>query len=142
MKYVLLAIVIGILRTGSLTLNGELSGAVGNYPATVIIHIVGLITLLPILLFRKKSLHPGAVMPWYLYLGGAVGVGSVLLVNYGYAALGASVVMALGLLGQLCGSILIDQFGLFGLPKSPIRRHRLMSCMVVLIGIALMIGGG
>lgn len=142
LKYALLAALAGVLIAVMVAINGELTAAVGNYPATVIIHIVGLIAVTAVLLISRQKLHSGPRLPLYMYMGGVVGVGSVLLNNYTYAILGVSVTLALGLLGQLVCSIIIDQFGLFGMPKQPLKPHRVVSAAVVLAGTFMMMMGG
>ena len=142
MKYALLAVLSGIMISGMVAINGELTASIGNAPATVLIHTAGLCALACIMGFRRERIHPGPRMPWHLYMGGVVGVGSVLLNNFTYATLGVSITLGLGFLGQLLFSIAIDQFGLFGLPKQPLRPHRMLSAAIVLVGIAVMMLGG
>ena len=142
MKNGLLAVLSGALISIMVAINGELTARIGNYPATVIIHIAGLIMIVVVMLVMRMKLHPGPRAPWYLYLGGVIGVGSVMFNNFTYPILGVSVSLALGLLGQLLLSLVIDRFGFFGMPKLPLRLHRVLSVCIVLIGIAIMMIGG
>ncbi len=141
-KYALLAALSGMLIAVMVAINGELTSEIGNYPATVLIHLVGLIAVSAVLLIMRQKLHPGPRLPLYMYMGGVIGVGSVLLNNHTYAILGVSVTLALGLLGQLVCSIVIDQWGLFGMPKQTLKPHRLAAAAVVLAGTFMMMMGG
>ena len=142
MKYALITILSGVLISGMVAINGELTAIVGNAPATVVIHVMGLVALVAAFGLRRMHPHPGQRMPWHLYIGGVIGVGSVLMNNYTYPILGVSITLGLGLLGQLVFSLMIDRFGLFGMPKLSLRPHRIISALIVLAGIAVMMLGG
>lgn len=141
MKYSLLAVLSGVLISVMIAINGELTYAVGNYRATLIIHAVGLTAILLALLASRKRLHPGPRLPIYMYFGGVVGVLSVMFNNFSYAALGVSITLALGLLGQMIISFVIDRFGLFGAKAQRFRKDRLLSALLVLVGIVVMMIG-
>jgi transporter family-2 protein len=48
-------------------------------------------------------------------------------------------ILALGLLGQSIAGIVVDQFGLCGMPKHPFSKHKLAGLALILVGIAFMI---
>ena len=141
MLYSILAALSGVLIALMIWINGILTGIAGNAYATVLIHLTGLILIGAILLITKQKPHPGKRLPVHLYMGGVVGVVTVVLSNIAVPLLGVSITLALGLLGQLICSLLIDQFALLGAKKQPFRRDRIVSAALVLVGIAVMMVG-
>jgi transporter family-2 protein len=56
-----------------------------------------------------------------------------------FGALGVSVTIALGLVGQCALSLAIDTFGWFGLPRQRISMRRLAGLGIILCGITVML---
>ncbi len=138
--YYLLSLLIGIVVAVMITANGGLTVFYGVYSATVIIHIVGLCLIGAIVFLRREKPFAKA-QPWYLYIGGVLGVATTAATNYGFGKISVSAILALGLLGQSLGGALVDQFGLFGMRKHPFRAHQIPGILLVAGGIAWMIGG-
>lgn len=137
--YYLLALFIGFCCAFMLVQNGALSDGVGVYLSTVLIHVVGLVTVGLVQLFRRQSLKPRAKLPFYYFLGGLFGVIPTAFNNIAFGVISVSAILALGLLGQSLTSILIDHFGLFGVKKQPFRKEKLVGIGFVVGGIALML---
>ncbi len=138
--YYLVSLFIGILVAVMITVNGGLTTLYGVYSATVMIHIVGLILISAIVFLRKEK--PFAKMqPWYLYIGGVIGVATTAATNSAFGKISVSAILALGLFGQSVMGALVDQFGLFGMRKHPFRAHQIPGTLLVAGGIAWMMGG-
>lgn len=138
--YYLLSLIIGILVAVMITVNGGLTTLYGMYAATVIIHIVGLVLIGGIILARREK--PFAKpQPWYLYVGGVIGVVTTACVNYAFGKISISAILALGLFGQSVAGVLVDQFGLMGMRRHPFRLYQLPGLLLVAGGIAWMMGG-
>jgi bacterial/archaeal transporter family-2 protein len=137
--YALLAPLVGAVITLMNGVNSVFSVAVGNYLATLVIHIVGLAALCLILAFRKES-GDGKKLPWYMYSGGIVGVATVFVCNIAYSELGASLAVALALLGQMLGSVLVDSTGFLGRRKYPLSLRSLPGVVLALVGVFVMAG--
>ena len=135
---IFLATLVGVLLSFMVLTNGTLAGYLGNYPGTVVNHAIGLSIVLIILFFKKIKVTtlPGA--PLYIYLGGGVGVFTVLFTNLAFNNLGMSRTLALGLLGQSIASIIIDHFGLLGMPKLKFNIKKSIGLSFVGLGIFLM----
>lgn len=77
------------------------------------------------------------VLPWWVIIGGVVGVmfvaGSVVVAP----ALGVALFFVCVVAGQLIGSTIIDQFGMFGLIVKPLNMMKLVGIGLVLLGAAL-----
>ena len=139
--YYLLSLIIGILVAVMIAANGGLTTLYGMYAATVIIHIVGLILIGGFILARREK--PFAKpQPWYLYVGGVIGVVTTACVNYAFGKISLSAILALGLFGQSLAGLLVDQFGLLGMRRHPFRLFQLPGLLLVAGGIAWMMGGG
>lgn len=119
-------------------LNGTLSKSLGNYTSSVIIHIIGLFSMIIVLLISKSKIKIQKNIPLYLYSAGAIGVFTVLFNNISFSAVGASVTIALGLLGQSLASILIDHFGLLGMNYVKFRKKKIIGLVFITLGIYVM----
>lgn len=119
-------------------INGTLAGLLGNYSSTVIVHIVGLIAVLIVALIKKQILFEIKNILFYLYSAGAIGVFTVLLNNLTFNRIGASLIIALGLLGQSVASILIDHFGLLEMKVVKYRKKKFIGLSFVVLGIVIM----
>jgi len=136
---ILLTILGGALMACTVAQNGDLSLYFGNFRGTVLVHLVGLVTILLFLLIRREKFRWDRTTPWYAYFGGVMGVLTVYGCNVSFAALGVSVPVALMLLGQTVLGAAVDQFGLFGAEKHPFKPQHLISFALVAGGIAVML---
>ncbi|MDF2512053.1 MAG: hypothetical protein K0S04_1919 [Herbinix sp.] len=135
----IVSIFIGALIATMVVFNGELSAAIGSYPATVIIHIVGLLISIVLLLIKREKRPSLAKVPFSLYLGGVVGVGTTLFTNLAFGIISISVILALSLLGESVTSLVIDQYGLFGSAIRKINIKKMLGLICIIAGIAVMI---
>lgn len=133
-----LALFTGAAIALSILCNGDLSAAYGNYPATVIVHATGLALILLWMLLRRERFSLDRAMPKVYYLGGVLGVLTVVLCNLAYGVLGVSVTVALQLLGQVLMSCLVDQFGLFHARRRPLTWKHGFAIALIAGGIAVM----
>ena len=139
MLYQSLALLIGGGVALMVTANGLLSARFGLWTGTLIIHLCGLLTVSGILLIRRKPItlrSPGA--PWYLYLAGVGGVATTALNNFCFEPMGAALMLAMVVVGQLLGSCLIDHFGWFGMSRYPLRPGKLVGFGIMGLGLVLM----
>ncbi len=136
--YNFLSAFMGALIAVMILFNGTLSGSAGNYFSTILIHLVGLFSIILVLIISKSKLQFNKKLPLYLYSGGAIGVFTVLFNNSSFTALGVSLTLALGLLGQTVSSIIIDQFGLLDMKVIPFRKDKIIGLLLVVLGIFVM----
>lgn len=134
-----LSILSGILVSVMLLFNGQLSEAYGNALATVLIHAIGLVGICMWLAIKKQSLRHTLQEPKHLYLGGIVGIGTVLLSNLTFIHLGVSLTLVLSLLGQIVVSLVIDGAGLLGAKKIQFEKKKLIGMALVAAGAVLML---
>lgn len=130
---------VGILIAVMVFFNGILANNLGNYLSTVIVHVVGLICVILVLVINKTKISLYKNIPIYLYSAGAIGVFTVLFNNIGFIRLGASITLALGLLGQSVSSIIIDHYGLLGMEIIKFDKKKLIGFALISLGIVIMI---
>lgn len=119
-------------------LNGTLSAHTGTYSSSVLIHFIGLLGIIAVMIFTKSKLIGLKKIPLYLYTGGFVGILTVLFNNAGYTHLGASLTIALGLLGQSVTSIIVDHYGLFGVPVVRFNQKKTFGLLIIAAGVFFM----
>lgn len=134
----MISLLIGALTSIMILFNGTLSDFYGNLASTILIHVVGLIGILFLIIIKKDRLNFGKGLPILMYSAGFVGIGTVLLTNLSFMELGVSLTLALGLLGQTIFSLIIDHFGLFGLPESKFQPKKLTGLVLITLGIFVM----
>lgn len=76
-------------------------------------------------------------LPWWIVVGGVVGVvfvaGSIVVAP----VLGVALFFVCVIAGQLLGSTLVDQVGAFGMPVQPVNATKVLGVVLVLVGAAL-----
>lgn len=99
--------------------------------------LVSLMMLVPALLLMRapmSQLQNLAQAPWWAWLGGVAGVIYITAALVLTPRLGAAGFIVCVIAGQVLSSLLIDQFGLMGLPEKPVNLPRLL-------GVAMIVGG-
>ncbi|MCI4060208.1 DMT family transporter, partial [Bacillus cereus] len=79
-----------------------------------------------ILIININKIRFDKIIPLFLYSAGAFGVFTVLFNNISFSVLGASISIALSLLGQSIASIVIDHFGLLGIKVAKFEKNILI----------------
>ncbi|OPJ62618.1 DMT family transporter [Clostridium chromiireducens] len=136
--YNFLSFFIGVLIAIMIAFNGTLSDNLGNYYSLIIIHITGFIVMIGILFYKKLKISFKNNIPLYLYSAGAISVFTVMINNLSYTALGVSLPVALGLLGQLLTSLAFDSYGFLGMPKVIFNKKKFIGLLIITIGIYIM----
>lgn len=132
------AVFIGIIISIMISFNGALSSKVGNYPAVVIIHIVGIILVIAILVIKRQKICFKEHIPFYLFTAGAIGVIMTIFNNLCVNTLGVSLTLSIGLFGQSVASTIIDHFGLLGMETHKLKPKKIIGYSIVLCGIIIM----
>lgn len=133
-----LSFLTGIIITVMNIFNGQLSDYVGVYLSTVLIHLIGLMTFIIIMLVMKQKLSFHHHLPLLFYTGGMIGVLTVIFNVMSISTIGAALVTALGLLGQMITSFVLEQKGWLGTLKRKLSLQKIISFIVVMIGIGVM----
>jgi len=136
--YYSLSLLMGMLIAVMIAFNGGLTERYGVYSAAVIIHVIGLILITAIVLIKREKVFAKR-HAWFLYLGGVIGVFTTVFNNFAFGRISISAILALGLLGQSVAGLVIDRYGLWGMPKYLFTKSKLIGLIITLFGIASMI---
>lgn len=140
--YIILAIIMGGLIPIQSSINSHL-GQYMKHPllATFINFLSGIILLFILVFFVVKPSIPSISIlkstPLHLFFGGFIGVTFVTAVVFLTPKIGITNMLAGAIVGQLLISSIIDHFGWFNLPVSPISLTRIIGIVFLLIGIYL-----
>ncbi len=108
--------------------------------ATLVNFCVGITALLAFLLATRTpvpSREAIAGAPWWAWFGGLFGAFYVAAVTIAGPRLGATVLIAVTVLGQLIAALIIDQNGWLGFPQQPVTLARVAGCALLLAGVWL-----
>ncbi len=136
------AFLAGIAMAVQGSVNAVLGRIIGLLEATFIVHVVGLGILVPalfVLHLGRGNLGRLSLAPWYLYLGGLLGV----IIIYGVVAsiprLGVAIATTAIIVGQVGTALVIDQFGLFGLERVPFTWLKAVGIVLLALGAKFML---
>lgn len=135
--YVLVAALSGMAMALQGTFNAALGKVIGIWESTLLVHIIGTLTVLLIILclgigfdnFGKISR-----VPWYAFLGGILNVLIIYAVVRSIPQIGVGNATTAIIVTQVLTAVLIDSLGIFGMKK--IEFH-----YIDLLGIALLAAG-
>lgn len=136
-----LAMGIGIAMAIQTALNAQLrSYLYSPLQAALLSFIVGTI-ILSFLVFFQQNAKPNFTMlgliPWYLWLGGSLGVYAISMSIFTAPQLGFLSLSALIIFGQIIMSIILDHFGWFGIEKTAISGSRCLGAVIIFMGVIL-----
>ena len=141
---VLLTAGVGGLLAAQAPINGQLGLHVGKLQAALISFVVGT-ALLSVLVFVFAGGFPDGIgvgtVPWYYFIGGLLGAAYITTVIFTVGVLGAGGITAATVSAQLVTSMLLDQYGAFGLDKHPITWTRLLGVLLLAAGTYLVVAG-
>ena len=136
-----LAFVTGAGLAAQGAMNARLSAALhAPVLAALISFLVGTVVLLLALLASRQRLPDTSVaahVPWWAWFGGIFGAAFVLMTVVVIPRAGAAATVGLAVAGQLIGSLLIDGFGLLGVPRHAFSAPRLAGAVLMLAGVLL-----
>jgi transporter family-2 protein len=128
-----LVIQVGLNMAVSRALGGAAMGALVNF-------IVGTLALITLLLFLRQPL-PGrealAGVPAWAWFGGLFGAAYVALATFAGPRLGALLLLALTVAGQMVASVIVDHYGLLGFQQQPVTSLRMLGIAFLVVGVWL-----
>lgn len=132
------AVIIAVM----LAVNGELTAVYGGSLTTFIIHAVGLLSCtLAALIKRESPFKRAKGVPFVILLGGVINYFTTFFNTLAVGKISVTAILALSLLGQAVTSLVIDCFGLFGMPRRKLGILELCGLLVTGCGIMLLLGG-
>lgn len=139
----IVGILAGMLLAIQIAVNGQLGKVLhSSSHAALVSFFVGTITLSIIVGLKDRSYtnikEPfKQAAPWWIWIGGILG-GSYVLINvFLVNQIGNGQTVVLALFGQITGSLLVQQFGLFNSIKNRIQPLQIIGLMVMIAGVFL-----
>ena len=139
--YILFAVAAGAGVAAQAVINGRLRFILGApvWAATAQF-VVGLIMLSAFAALSRQSLPAAADIaraPWWMWTGGLFGAFFILMAVVSTPVLGAALMLASGIVGQLSAALVIDHYGLFGATVVPISTTRIIGVLLLAAGVIL-----
>jgi len=142
--YILVMLVAGAGLAVQIVVNAQLRvvAASALWAANIVFAVslaAGLAALAVTAVFARVPLPAPALWraPWWVWLGGLAGAVYVVLAILLARRLGAALLSATGILGQLGASILIDHYGWFATPVHRVSAARAIGVALLAIGVVL-----
>jgi transporter family-2 protein len=137
MKIVLaaLAIAAGVAAAMQAATNAGLSRSVELGPALVINTVIVLCGAIGLWAATgaRTTFFPASA-PWTLYLGGLFGFVIIASLAFVFPKIGAAYSVALMVGGQCAAALVIDHFGLMGMPRDPLTIQHVIGVSLVAAG--------
>ena len=136
---ILLVIAAGMGLSVEAGLLGPLSGSVGKLWATFSIFSVGSVLSFILMLFFSPRNPPSYLsQPAWTLIGGLLGPIYVVILAVTVPQIGIALTMVGVLAGQVGKSLIIDHFGLLGMPHARINPKRLIALGFIIAAMILM----
>ncbi len=139
---VVLTAFVGGLIALQAPINSTLGKATGSFQAAFISFAIGTLVLAVIAAIARGgfgTMGEATSLEWYYLTGGVLGAAYVTAVLVTVRELGAGPVVAATIAGQLSASVVLDQFGLLGLPKDPITLGKVVGVLLLAAGVYLIV---
>lgn len=135
----LLAALVACVIPVQAIVNGRLGVVVDNRILAALISFVGGTVALALILLATQGVPDlsGKQIPWYLCTGGLLGAVFVTAVLTLVPHLGTARIIAATVVGQLIMSLIIDHFGVLGVPKAPINPVKIVGALLLIGGMLL-----
>lgn len=139
--YILIAITAGILLPFQAGANAEIGKRLGHPIHGVTYNFISGLVILGIvtLIFARQRAPIGSLAstPLWSWIGGFCGVAYVLMALTLSPKIGSLNVLICVLVGQMAAALLVDHFGLVGLPIKGVSTSRLIGCAIVMLGMVV-----
>ncbi|MGZ8378933.1 MAG: DMT family transporter [Gemmatirosa sp.] len=136
-----LTLFVGALLALQAGVNTQLRAGLGDAGlAALVSFVVGTLALALFVVVQRPALPDMATLarlPWWYWVGGALGALYVAVVTVVAPRLGAATLTMLVVAGQLAMSLALDHFGLVGFTRKPIDLTRTAGVALVLAGALL-----
>lgn len=136
-----IALIVGALVPFQAGANAALAKLIG-YPlwATLVSLLVSLILVVALIVVMKApapALATALTGPWWMWVGGAAGVAYLTAALLLTPKLGVAGFLVAVVAGQMLASLVIDHFGLMGLPEKPISMARVVGLVLIVFGMVV-----
>lgn len=140
--YLAIAAISGAAMALQGTLNSVLGKVVGLIESTLIVHIIGTISILLVFILMGKGLSNVSKLgevPWYAYLGGVLNVIIILTIVKTMPIIGVGNATTAIIVAQVGTAVLIDSLGLFGMKKYDFQYIDILGIALLAIGAYILL---
>ncbi|HEY4439179.1 MAG TPA: DMT family transporter [Candidatus Elarobacter sp.] len=139
--FALAAVVAGASFVVQSSVNAKLRAVLdAPYTTALISYAGGTVVMALCVLFLRERVRLGDAFghaPWWVWTGGLWGAIYVVIIILLLHRVGAAVVIASFVLGQMVTSLVVDHFGLFGVPRHPVDAARIAGAALLVAGVTL-----
>ncbi|MGI8995311.1 MAG: DMT family transporter, partial [Pyrinomonadaceae bacterium] len=88
---------------------------------------------------RQPAPSFGVMMqaPWWVWIGGFFGAFFVTAATILVPRIGATMLLSASIAGQMIVSLILDHYGLLGLPQRPVSLWRTLGVVLVVLGVVV-----
>jgi bacterial/archaeal transporter family-2 protein len=137
---IIITLLMGAILPIQAALNGKLMRTFGHpVIGATISFLTGTIVLFIYAFTVKANFQPALIKEtqWYHWIGGLIGAIYVTGIIMIIPRIGAALAFSLIVAGQLIMSVIMDHFGLLGVPVNPVNGVKLLGFVLLLIGVIL-----
>jgi len=139
----LLAIAVGALLPVQVAMNMNLRESFRDPVLSALPNFLVGTALVGVYVLLMRSKFPSAAtlgqVPLWAWLGGVIGASYVIGSLYLGPKIGATLLLALVLAGQMAMSLAVDHYGLLGFPHHPVNLARLAGAVLLVAGTLLIV---
>jgi transporter family-2 protein len=124
------------------TMNATLGKVIGLWESTLVVHVIGLITVVIAMLSLKtgfEGLAKAGNAPWYVYLGGLLNVLIIFGVVKSIPKIGVGNATTGIIFAQILTAVMIDKFGIMGVEKIPFRWLDILGIGFLAVGTRILL---
>jgi transporter family-2 protein len=133
-------VVAGLAGAVQVAIMAGLGDRIGIIGAVTFATVLSAVLAVVALLVDQRSLGAfarAAHQPWWMLLGGIVGLFIMFAITYGGSRIGIAATVGILIAGQLVMGAAIDRFGLFGSKQIALHGPRLLGIVLLGVGAAL-----
>lgn len=140
--FILMAIGAGVFMVVQSNINGQVRVRLADpWQAALVSTTVSTLSLFIVSAVSSRRLVPplGRLTggPWWLLTGGLLGACIVAASLFLVSKIGSGVLFALLVSGQMLAAMVMDHFGVLGLPVHHVNGQRVLGAILLLVGVAL-----
>lgn len=122
--------------------NARLGREIGALQAATVSFTVGTLALILVTALSSGGLSgigSATKAPWWALIGGVLGAFYITVALLTVRTLGLSGLTAVVVTGQLAIAVVVDRFGLLGIPRQHIDASRILGLVLLVVGVVLVV---
>lgn len=123
------------------TFNAALGKVIGIWESTLVVHVIGLLTVAVIILALGTNWQAAklAEAPWYAYVGGIMNVIIIYAVVRTMPQIGVGNATTAIIVAQILTALLIDNSGAFGMKQCDLHMRDLLGVLLLGVGARILL---